>query len=249
MDEFIYSDFDWKVPIERSLLINKDLDHSSLRLYLILLSYARDKVTAFPSREKLAEDMNCSVRNIDLLKTKLKEQGLLDWTTLIEGIKKRNIYKLIQYKPIQKTIVKTSSPVKQKKSKISIDNPLMKAVVKLFQEEYKSFCLNSSEDIKEMIHSGWVDNENYNLSNGDIRNLFEYYEVNGEKGLERLKISFSFLKEYLTEEIEFGKFYNSDGSELVPTISLFLKSKIQHDKLFQFTKDSLKSRIETKRDV
>ena len=249
MDDFVYEGFDWKVPIEKSLLVNKNLDHASLRLYLLLLSYARDKITAFPSRERLAEDMNCSIRNIDLLKIKLKDLGLLDWVTLSEGIKKRNIYKLIQYKPIQKNTspVVNSSNQYTKSKKITIDNPLMKEIVKLYQDEHKKFCLSSSEDLKEMIHSGWNNNENYVVSGGDIRNLSEYFETNGEKGLERIKISFGFISDYLTEEIEYGKFYNSDGSELVPTISLFLKSRIQHDKLFQFAKDCLKSRIETKR--
>ena len=101
-DKFEFKKVDWKVPIERSLLIDERIDNPSLRLYLILLSYARDKVTAFPSRETLAKDMGCKVRNIDLIKNKLKKIGLLDWVSKYNGSNKYNIYSLLQYEPIKK---------------------------------------------------------------------------------------------------------------------------------------------------
>ncbi len=233
-DDFVYKKIDWKVPIERSLLINTRIDNSSMRLYLILLSYARDKVTAFPSRETLAKDMGCSVRNIDLLKKKLQENFLLDWTTHVIDNKKHNTYQLLQYQPIKKG---------QYKQKIS---PLKKPpadkfdkVIKTFQRSYRDLCKNIDPDIKHYIQSGWINNANYSITRGDKKNLEKYYKDHGDSGLQRLDISFKFLKGYLEDKIEYGQFHNTNGAELVPTVSLFAKSKIQHDGIMEWATHNL----------
>lgn len=243
MDNFEYKKIDWKVPIERSLLIDDKIDPAALRLYLILLSYARDKVTAFPSRETLAADMNCGVRNIDLIKNKLKKLGLLDWVSKYNGSNTYNVYSLLQYEPLKKRKYVDNKVAKEYKqaegSKFTIDSK-MQEVIDIFQNSYRDFCENSDEDLKDMIHSGWVANPNYVPSQGDIRNLTDYAGSNGEAGLKKLGISFKFLGSYLRDAIEYGDFHTNQGAELVPTISLFVKAKFQHDKIMKFTLDELR---------
>lgn len=244
MDKFDYKTIDWKVPIERSLLIDKRIDNSSLRLYLVLLSYARDKITAFPSRETLAEDVGCSVRNIDLIKNKLRKLELLDWTSLYNGSNKYNIYKLLQYKPIGKKIYNKDKEIKKKeddniKEKITLDTSIQN-VIDIFKSSYKEFCENSDSDLMDMIQTGWVTNPDYYPSQGDIRNLKWYQDNYGDAGLKKLGISFKFLGRYLKDSIEYGDFHTNQGAELVPTISLFVKAKMQHDKIMKFTLDELR---------
>jgi hypothetical protein len=240
MDSFEYKKIDWKVPIERSILIDKNIDNPSLRLYLILLSYARDKVTAFPSRETLSEDMGCTVRNIDLIKNRLKKLKLLDWETRFNGTNKFNIYKLLQYEPIKKKYIATET--KQPNNFVANNNftvdSKIQEVIDIFKKSYREFCENS--DLKDSIKSGWADNPDYIPTQGDIRNLKWYNETYGEASLKKLGISFRFLESYLKDSIEYGDFYTSQGAELIPTISLFTKAKIQHDKIMRFTLDELK---------
>jgi hypothetical protein len=237
-DVFEHKRIDWKVPVERSLLVNNFIDHASMRLYLILLSYARDKVTAFPARETLAKDMGCSVRNVDLLKRKLKEHNLLDWTTKVIDNKKHNTYQLLQYRPIKG---KNEQKIPNKKPVNDFDK-----VVKNFQKSYRSLCKNLHPDIKETISSGWIKNANYTISKCDTRNLEQYFKENGDAGIKQLEISFKFLEGYLKDRIEYGQFYNTDGSELNPTISLFTKSKIQHDGIMEWAKHNLEVMLEDK---
>jgi len=241
-DKFDYKQIDWKVPIERSLLIDKKIDNPSLRLYLILLSYARDKVTAFPSRETLAEDMGCSVRNIDLIKNKLKKLELLDWTTSYNGSNKYNIYKLLQYTPIKKKRYnKTSKEIENSsvREKISVDTKIQE-VIEIFKQSYKEFCETSKEELQDYVKTGWIDNSDYYPSQGDLRNLKWYQDTYGDAALKKLGISFKFLGSYLRDSIEYGDFHTNQGEELVPTISLFTKAKIQHDKIMRFTLDELR---------
>jgi len=237
-DVFKYKKIDWKVPIERSLLINSLIDNSSMRLYLILLSYARDKVTAFPARETLAKDMGCSVRNIDLLKRKLKEHRLLNWTTKVVDNKKHNTYQLLQYRPIK------GKNEQQAPKKLPVNANEFYEVIKNFQKSYRDLCKNIDVDIKGNVQSGWINNANYSLSKGDRKNLEQYYKQHGDAGLKKLEISFKFLKSYLEDRIEYGQFYNTDGSELNPTISLFTKSKIQHDGIMEWATHELEKKQE-----
>ncbi|MFW6281256.1 MAG: helix-turn-helix domain-containing protein [bacterium] len=239
---------DWKVPIEQSVLINPNIDNASLRLYLILLSYARNKITAFPSRETLAEGMNCTVRNIDLIKNKLKKLGLLTWESKYNGSNKYNVYTLLQYQPIQKN----NKPAMEQKIARPTSKKLLPnnkqynnttsryfEVIEEFKKQYKNFVQEETTDVKDLISEGWINNPEYVPSKGDYRNLEQYFSQYGESGLEKLKICFKFLPQYLEEEIKFGQFYTSRGMEMTPTISLFVKAKYQHDKLMRFTKENL----------
>lgn len=245
MDSFEYKKIDWKVPIERSILIDKNIDNPSLRLYLVLLSYARDKITAFPSRETLADDMGCTVRNVDLIKNKLKKLKLLDWETRFNGTNKYNVYKLLQYEPIKKrqntpqtNVQPATQPTEQK---YTVDSK-MQEVIDTFKKSYRDFCESSCEELKETIKSGWIENPDYTITQGDIRNLKWYNDTYGEASLKKLGISFRFLGSYLKDAIEYGDFYTNQGTELVPTISLFTKAKFQHDKIMRFTLDELKKK-------
>jgi len=253
-DGFNYEKIDWKVPVERSLLIDRNIDNSSMRLYLILLSYAREKTTAFPSRETLAEDMGCSVRNIDLLKKKLQKYKLLTWNTKYFGNKKHNTYFLLKYKPIKASDKKNSSspkrrefPVNNKQVKnkhtntrSSFSNDKFDKVVENWKASYEEICNDIDPEIKENIQSGWINNSNYQLTNGDRRNLEQFYKDYGDTGLKKLEISFKFLKDYIEDKVEYGQFYNSNGAELVPTISLFTKSKIQQDGIMEWATHQLR---------
>ena len=251
-DKFIYDKIEWKVPVERSLLINTEIDHPSMRLYLILLSYARSKVTAFPSRETLAKDMGCGVRNVDLLKNKLKDNNLLSWTTKFYGQKKHNTYYLLQYKPIksgfkkQKIASGTGNilPVNNNKPNNKTTSSRFEKVVNSFTESYKKICAEIDPQTKQHVQSGWIHNPHYTITNGDRRNLNEFYNSKGESGLKKMEVSFKYLSDYIEDKIQYGNFYNTDGSELVPTISLFLKSKIQYDGLMEWTTDELRRKLD-----
>ena len=247
-DSFIYNKIDWKVPIERSLLVNTEIDHSSMRLYLILLSYARDKITAFPSRDTLAKDMGCSVRNVDLLKKKLQSYKLLAWNTTFYGQKKHNTYHLLQYQPIKASMRQNIArgtgkklPVnnKQVKNKTTASSRFNN-IVNNWSEQYKEICNNISPDLRSHIQSGWINNGNYSVTGGDKRNLEQYYQENGDAGLKKLEISFQYLKDYIEDKVEYGQFYNTNGAELIPTISLFTKAKIQHDGIMEFATHKLR---------
>jgi len=245
-DDFNYNKIDWKVPIERSLLTNKRIDNSSMRLYLILLSYARDKITAFPSRETLAKDLGCSVRNIDLLKRKLRENNLLDWKTTVVKNKKHNTYYLLKYEPINKSVKKDFSKAKILPIK---ENTNYGRVVYNFKKSYMDICNNIPKNLREHIQSGWINNSNYNMTKGDKKNLEQYYKTYGADGLKKLEIGFKFLRSYLEDKIEYGLFYNTDGSELVPTISLFIKSKLQHDGIIEWAKHNLKIMLKENKNL
>lgn len=244
-DKFEFEKVDWKVPIERSLLIDERIDNPSLRLYLILLSYARDKVTAFPSRETLAKDMGCKVRNVDLIKNKLKKIGLLDWVSKYNGSNKYNIYSLLQYEPIKKgqkskkvKTVSSETDIKVK-NKFTVDSN-MQEVIDSFTSSYSGFCKDCDLDTRDLIQSAWVNNPDYQPSQGDLRNLTWYNDNYGEDGLKKLSISFKFLGPYIKDSIDYGDFHGSNGAELVPTISLFVKAKFQHDKIMQYALDELR---------
>jgi len=265
---FAYDDetIDWRVPIETSLLIDKNIPDNALRLYLVLLSYARNKTTAFPSRETLANNIGKTTRTVDTLKNKLKQLGLLSWESKFNGSNIYNFYTLLKYEPIIKGVTKPKkikkvlltskkensipkeknepitkeegfvyTPEKKPKSSSSKYEP----IIKIFKEKYKEVCDNHRDELERFTTSGWIDNPIYIPTVGDFRNLKWYEETYGEAGLKKIEIGFNFLREFLVEEVGYGLFYNGNGTELVPTISLFLKAKIEHDKLIRFATDEL----------
>jgi len=94
----------WKVPVGIDLIKDTGISHAAFRLYLNLLGYARSVDTCFPSRERLSEDIGCTVKNIDRLKNELKKIGLLDWkSTPGKDGRDHNTYVLLKYRPIGKT--------------------------------------------------------------------------------------------------------------------------------------------------
>lgn len=271
MKNFAYDDetIDWKVPIETSLLIDKNIPDNALRLYLVLLSYARNKTTAFPSRETLAGNIGKSTRTVDTLKNKLKDLGLLSWESKFNGSNIYNFYTLLKYEPIIKGItkpkkIKKSLLVSKKENTIPKENNIpekkeeqkeafvykpekivksnfskYEPIIKIFKENYKKVCDEHRDELERFTTSGWIDNPIYIPTAGDFRNLKWYESTYGEKGLKKIEIGFKFLTEFLVEEVGYGLFYNGNGAELVPTISLFLKAKIEHDKLLRFATDEL----------
>jgi hypothetical protein len=102
----------WQVPVPIDLIRDTSISPNSLRLYLDLLSYARDRVTCYPSAKQLAHDIGLSERYVHTLSNELREHGLLTWTTArgSDG-RDHNTYTLLEYKPIKKSRVNPSSRV------------------------------------------------------------------------------------------------------------------------------------------
>ena len=61
--------------------------------YGVLLSYAWSEDFCFPAQERLAKDLNCSVRQVQRLLTELKEHGFITWKQ--QGLNRPNIYYLL----------------------------------------------------------------------------------------------------------------------------------------------------------
>lgn len=61
--------------------------------YGVLLSYAWADDFCFPAQERLARDLNCSVRQVQRLLTELKEHGFITWKQ--QGLNRPNIYYLL----------------------------------------------------------------------------------------------------------------------------------------------------------
>lgn len=67
----------WKVPVDIDLIENGDISHAGFRLYCMLMGYARQDTTCFPSIKTLACKMHCQSSYIHTLKTELQDLGLL----------------------------------------------------------------------------------------------------------------------------------------------------------------------------
>lgn len=61
--------------------------------YGVLLSYAWTEDFCFPAQDRLARDLNCSVRQVQRLLSELKEQGFITWKQ--QGLNRPNIYYLL----------------------------------------------------------------------------------------------------------------------------------------------------------
>ena len=110
----------WKVPVELDLIRDARISNGAFRLYLNLLGYARIIETCFPSRNRLAEDLGCTIRHIDRMKEELKTLGLLDWKTNIgKDGREHNTYTLLKYKPIQKNDLTGDNNVLIRETKMS----------------------------------------------------------------------------------------------------------------------------------
>src|SRR5208283_5512721 len=92
----------WQVPLSPDIANDERLSDKGLRLYVILLGYARAKTTCFPSRQTLAKAVHCTVRYVDKLKASLKGIGLLTWEhRIFKDGRVHNYYTLLKYKPIK----------------------------------------------------------------------------------------------------------------------------------------------------
>jgi hypothetical protein len=70
---------DYFIQIPQTILKDSGLSDGAFRLYCVLLTYCRQKLTAWPGQETLAEDMGRSVRQVRTLLSQLKDIGLVDW--------------------------------------------------------------------------------------------------------------------------------------------------------------------------
>lgn len=77
---------------------NVVLKHSAISFgakvaYGVLLSYAWSDDFCFPAQDRLAKDLNCSVRQVQRLLNELKDQSFITWKQ--QGLNKPNIYYLL----------------------------------------------------------------------------------------------------------------------------------------------------------
>lgn len=77
---------------------NVVLKHSAISFgakvaFGVLLSYAWSEDFCFPAQDRLAKDLNCSVRQVQRLLTELKEHSFINWKQ--QGLNKPNIYYLL----------------------------------------------------------------------------------------------------------------------------------------------------------
>src|ERR1700690_2967996 len=77
---------------------NVVLKHSAISFgakvaYGVLLSYAWSDDFCFPAQDRLAKDLNCSVRQVQPLLNELKDQSFITWKQ--QGLNKPNIYYLL----------------------------------------------------------------------------------------------------------------------------------------------------------
>jgi len=80
-------------PAWWALLVDRDLDHSTVRLYLLLASHARPgRPVAFPSQSRLAGLMNCSTDTIQRSLNQLVKAGWL--VKERRGMRRTNLYHL-----------------------------------------------------------------------------------------------------------------------------------------------------------
>jgi len=72
------------------VLRNPLLSSNSVRLYILLLSYAWDKDECYPGQKTLAEQMGCKHATITRTLAELKKHKLITWER--QGLGKSNIY-------------------------------------------------------------------------------------------------------------------------------------------------------------
>lgn len=84
------------VQIPRLVLKHSTLSFGARIAYSILLSYAWQDEFCFPAQEAIAQDLNCSVRQIQRLLIELKDAGLITWKQ--QGLNRPNTYYLLPLK-------------------------------------------------------------------------------------------------------------------------------------------------------
>jgi hypothetical protein len=85
---------DYYIQLPQTLIKDQSISDGALRLYSVLLIYCRQKLTAWPGQEKLANDMGRSVRQVHNLLSQLRAIGLVDWQQNGQSSNKYHIYKV-----------------------------------------------------------------------------------------------------------------------------------------------------------
>lgn len=231
----------WKVSVGIPMLEDENIPAQALRLYLRLLGYARERVTCFPSRKVLASAIHISESQVDRLKNKLRELGLLDWKQR-KGKDGRlhNIYMLLKYQPIKPS---RDAPARLHKAHQSGGNNTNSNYYQNQEKEKKEEETRSifKEEIKNQllfdynkaipIFNKRLDGIKFNrFTSKDIKNLEEYTD------LEDLKCFVSAIPDL----DEFANHYSwyCEGRELPSNISpsLFLKLPDRMEELVVFAR-------------
>lgn len=75
------------------VLKHSDISFGAKVAYGVLLSYAWSDDFCFPAQERLAKDLNCSVRQVQRLLTELKDHSFISWKQ--QGLNRPNVYYLL----------------------------------------------------------------------------------------------------------------------------------------------------------
>jgi hypothetical protein len=82
--------------IPNVVLKHTEISFGAKVAYGVLLSYAWAEDFCFPAQERLAKDLNCSVRQVQRLLTELKAEGFITWKQ--RGLNRPNTYHLLPIK-------------------------------------------------------------------------------------------------------------------------------------------------------
>lgn len=95
---------EWKVPVEESIIRDTSISDKAFRLYCLLLGYARESKTCYPTITQLAKGLGCTEKYVIRLNNELKKAGLLNWKKVKhdDNSYPNNLYILLKYKPIMK---------------------------------------------------------------------------------------------------------------------------------------------------
>jgi hypothetical protein len=75
------------------VLKHRDISFGAKVAFGVLLSYAWSEDFCFPAQDRLAKDLNCSVRQVQRLLTELKDHSFITWKQ--QGLNRPNIYYLL----------------------------------------------------------------------------------------------------------------------------------------------------------
>lgn len=85
---------DYFIQIPQTILKDTKLSNGAFRLYCILLSYCRQRPTAWPGQDTLASDLGVkSVRQVQNLLSELRFIGLIDWQQNGQASNRYHVFK------------------------------------------------------------------------------------------------------------------------------------------------------------
>ena len=94
--------------VPRPVIKAKGLSFRAKCVYMLLLDYARENDTCFPSQEQLAEDLDTSVDTIQRALQELKDYGLIDWKR--KGYNQPNVYYILRLSDCPNLRIVSSGP-------------------------------------------------------------------------------------------------------------------------------------------